>query len=243
MALWVPWSGAGGKNSQPVAGGGGGGGRQFSPSLPAPSPPGQWEQPSTSLTSNPNPSRDRHLGVIALWTAPLLPPGNLAATALPEAGFRALDSRTGHTLKPSGVAIPGSPAPAHPVRLPPTPGSPSAQDHPQKPSTRQLCPPAANWLPLCPRLLLTAGASGTVTAVPAAPGQEAPRRTAPCPHLPAPQGSSGRARRRPGSPLTSVALSPHQRHCSVGTVPRSQFSAETKRWGRERGAAGEGEGE
>ncbi|XP_053076270.1 rho GTPase-activating protein 17-like [Acinonyx jubatus] len=50
-----------------------------------------------------------------------------------------------------------------------------------------------------------------------------------CPHLPAPQSSGCRAR-RPGSPLTSVAvaLSPHQRHCSVGTVPRSQFSAETK---------------
>lgn len=207
-------------------------------------PPGQREQPSTSLTSNQNPSRDRHFKGHS-------PVGNLTATALPEAGFRALDSRTGHTLEPSGVATPGRPAPAHPIR--PPCGSPSAQGHRQKPGTRSgkepassraALPLAANWLPLCPWVLLTARASGTPNCCARCPwpGGAAPdcRR----PHLPAPQGSGCRAR-RPGSPLTSVAvaLSPHQRHCSVGTVPRSQFSAETKRWGRERGAAGEGEGE
>ena len=150
-------------------------------------PPGQWEQPSTSLTSNQNPSRDRHFKGHS-------PVGNLTATALPEAGFRALDSRTGHTLEPSGVATPGRPAPAHPIR--PPCGSPSAQGHRQKPGTRSgkepassraALPLAANWLPLCPRVLLTARASGTPTAVPAAPGREAPHRTAGVPTCPPPK--------------------------------------------------------
>lgn len=60
---------------------------------------------------------------------------------------------------------------------------------------------------------------------------------------PAPQGSGCPMPLSLNPELTSVALSPHQRHCSVRTVPRSRFSAETKRWGRKRGAAGEGESE
>lgn len=127
-------------------------------------------------------------------------------------------------------------------RRPHPQGSPSAQDHPQKPGTRQGCPPQRPTAAPLPSAPADCQGSGHCDCCVCCPGPGGAAPDCRCPHLPAPQGSGGRAR-RPGSPLTSAALSPHQRHCSVGTVPRSQFSAETKRWGRERGAAGEGEGE
>ena len=132
------------------------------------------------------------------------------------------------------------------------PQSSAPEGLPQKPGTRAGAEPASSRLALPPTATwLTTGESeaGTPpTAVPTGPGHRAaaswmarPHPLAPwsssscCPRLPVP------ARRIPQ--LTSAALSAHQRHCGVGTVPRSRrFSAETKRWGRERGASGRGRG-
>lgn len=187
-----------------------------------------------------------------MWTAPLLPPSNLAATALPEAGFRALDSRTRHTHLKVWLFRAAQPPPTQsgPPEGPPQPKA-TLRSQPQgrdarvgtEPAGSQaaLLPgaPAAKWPPLCPGLLLTAGASGSLTAVPAAPGREAPRRTVHRPHLPAPQGSGCRAGvPAPRSPRWRCLRT---RGTAVWELSRGASSPLKQRGGGERGGQRERE--
>lgn len=172
----------------------------------------------------------------------MLPPSNLALQPSPRQGLEPLFCRTGHTDHQGWQFWAAQPLPS-PAQSP--------EGLPQKPGTRTEAEPASSRLALPPMatwLATRESEAGTPTAVPTGPGHRAaagwvarPHPLAPwsssscCPRLPVP------ARRIPQ--LTSAALSAHQRHCGVGTVPRSRrFSAETKRWGRERGASGRGRG-
>lgn len=215
-------------------------GVQITPSLPTPH---TWAVGAAQHIPDqpPNPSGDRHFRGHSPVDSATVPPSNLAATALPEEGSMPWTPGLGtHSNLQVWLFRAAQPSPRPPCSGDPTPKGPrQPQTTRRSQAPSRFAPLSGQRLLLCPRLLLTAGAAGTVTAAPAAPGREAPRRTAAVPTCPPPRAPAA----APGVP---APRSPRRRclrtrGTAVWELSRGASSPLKQRGGGERGGQRERE--